>query len=103
EMGREAGASLRGVGPRALVGNVTAFLRSTHASVSTINGIVDIGFKNAGTVAHPLTSPDGKKWSAVPQLRTLELPAGRTVGWFRDSDGSVHVLTTHLAYFALVG
>ena len=34
---------------------------------------------------------------------TLNLPDGQADGWFRDSDGTVHVLTRHLTYFALVG
>jgi hypothetical protein len=33
----------------------------------------------------------------------LSLPAGQAAGWFRDSDGTIHVLAQHLAYFALVG
>jgi len=31
------------------------------------------------------------------------LPAGQTDGWFGDSDGTIHVLTRHLTYYAVVG
>ena len=50
----------------------------------------------------PMTSQDGKSWRAITQLPTFNLPDGQTDGWFRDSDGTVHVLTRHLTYYALV-
>jgi hypothetical protein len=87
----------------ALVLEVTAFLRSTHAAVTDLGGIVDIRFKNATPGAHPLFSQDSKSWRDIPELPTLNLPAGQQDGWFRDSDGAIHVLSTHLNYFALVG
>src|SRR4029077_18831788 len=51
----------------------------------------------------PPPPADGKTWRDTPQLPTLNLPAGQQDGWFRDSDGAIHVLSTHLNYFALVG
>jgi hypothetical protein len=64
---------------------------------------VDVRFKNAAANAHPLSSVDGASWANLPQLPTLSLPAGQAAGWFRDSDGTIHVLSRTLAYFALVG
>jgi hypothetical protein len=87
----------------AQVVEVTAFLRSTHAQVTQLGGIIDIRFQNATQGTHPLFSQDGKSWRDVPQLPTLNLPAGQQDGWFRDSDGSIHVLSTHLNFYALVG
>jgi len=87
----------------ATVVQVTAFLRSTHAPVTNLGGVVDIRFPHATQGAHPMSSADGKTWHDIPQLPTLNLPAGQQDGWFRDSDGTIHVLSTHLGYYALVG
>jgi hypothetical protein len=87
----------------AVVLDVSAFLRSTHARVTQLDGVVDVRFKSAGDGSHALSSPDGKTWTDLPQLPTLALPAGQAAGWFRDSDGTIHVLAEHLEYFALVG
>ena len=87
----------------AIVVQVTAFLRSTHAPVTELGGGVDIRFPNATPGAHPLNSDDGTTWRDIPQLPTLNLPDGQQDGWFRDSDGTIHVLARHLSYYALVG
>ena len=87
----------------AIVVDVTAFLRSTHAPVTELGGVIDIRFPNASPGAHPVTSADGVDWRDIPQLPTLNLPDGQQDGWFRDSDGTVHVLARHLSYYALVG
>lgn len=50
-----------------------------------------------------MTSEDGKTWSKIPQLQTLSLDSSQSDGWFRDSDGTVHVLARHLSYYALIG
>jgi hypothetical protein len=87
----------------AIVVQVTAYLRSTHAPVTDLGGVIDVRFPNATQGAHPLSSADGKSWRDIPQLQTLSLPAGQQEGWFRDSDGTIHVLATHLSYYAVVG
>jgi hypothetical protein len=87
----------------ARVVSVTAFLRSTHAPVTVLGNAIDIRFANASPSAHPMTSEDGKTWSQIPQLQTLSLGSSQSDGWFRDSDGTVHVLARHLSYFALIG
>jgi uncharacterized repeat protein (TIGR02059 family) len=96
-------ASVSNLPADAIVVDVTAFLRSTHAPVTALGGVVEISFKHAGAGARPLTSQDGAAWRAIPQLPTLDLPAGQPDGWFADSDGTLHVLTRHLTYYALVG
>ncbi|MDX6485570.1 MAG: large repetitive protein, partial [Gaiellaceae bacterium] len=87
----------------ALIVQVTAFLRSTHAPVNELGGVADVRFTHGGTGARPVTSTDGKSWRDIAQLPTLALPDGQSDGWFRDSDGTVHVLTRHLSFYALVG
>ncbi len=87
----------------ATVVQVTAFLRSTHAPLTDLGGVIDIRFPNATQGAHPLNSADGASWRDIPQLQTLNLPAGQRDGWFRDSDGTIHVLARHLSFYALVG
>ena len=87
----------------ATVVQVTAFLRSTHAPVTDLGGVIDVRFPNATQGAHPLNSADGTSWRDIPQLQTLNLPDGQQDGWFRDSDGTIHVLARHLSYYALVG
>jgi hypothetical protein len=86
-----------------IVVSVTAFKRSTHQPVTQLDGVVDILFPNATPGAYAVSSPTGSSWSDVPELPTLNLPADQNDGWFRDSDGTVHVLARHLTFFALVG
>jgi hypothetical protein len=87
----------------ATVVRVTAFDRNTHAPVTALGGVIDIRLANASPGAHPLSSTDGLAWRDLPQLPTLSLPDGQQDGWFRDSDGTIHVLARHLGYYALVG
>jgi hypothetical protein len=96
-------AALAGLPADAVVVDVTAFVRSTHAPVFALNGVADIRFRHAVPGSHPLTSQDGTTWREIPQLPTLKLPEGQTDGWFADSDGTIHVLTRHLTFYALVG
>jgi len=87
----------------ARVVSVTAYLRNNHAPVKDLGGAIDIRFANLSPGAHPLTSEDGKTWSTIPQLQTLSLGSDQPDGWFRDSDGAIHVLARHLSYYAIVG
>jgi hypothetical protein len=103
EIAQASTAQVKNVPAGATVVNVTAFLRSTHAPVKDLGGVIDIRFTNAGAGSHPLTSADGSTWRDIPQLQTLNLPDGAADGWFRDSDGTVHVLARHLTWYALVG
>jgi len=82
--------------------DVTAFMRDTHTPVTQLGDVLDVQFPHAPAGAHPRQSEDAKSWNDIPSLPTLQLPAGQGDGWFRDSDGTVHVLTRHLTYFALL-
>jgi uncharacterized repeat protein (TIGR02059 family) len=96
-------SALPGLPKDAIVVQVTAFLRSTHAPVTQLGGVIDVRFPNATQGARPLHSADGASWRDIPQLQTLSLPTDQQDGWFRDSDGTIHVLARHLSYYALVG
>src|SRR5262249_49399273 len=52
--------------------------------------------------AIPSTSEDNVSWSPLPALSSHDLPGGVPAGFFRDQNGTVHVLTTHLTYFGLL-
>jgi hypothetical protein len=71
--------------------------------VTELGGVVDVRFPNATPGAHAVTSPNGRTWRDIPQLPTLNLPADQSDGWFRDSDGMIHVLARHLSLYAIVG
>jgi hypothetical protein len=103
EIAPKTASSMPSLPQDAVVVQVTAFLRSTHAPVTDLGGVVDISFLSATQGAHPLTSEDGTSWRDIPELPTLNLPASQQDGWFRDSDGTIHVLSRHLSFYALVG
>ena len=103
EIAPKPASTLPSLPKNADVVKVSAFMRSTHAPVTELGGIVDVRFSNASQGANPGYSPDGSAWRDIAQLPTLNLPDGQQDGWFRDSDGSIHVLTRHLSYYALVG
>jgi hypothetical protein len=84
-------------------GSALAADNSTHPPVFSLNGVAGIRFPHATAGSRALTSQDGTTWREIPQLPTLSLPAGQTDGWFADSDGTIHVLTRHLTFYALVG
>jgi hypothetical protein len=81
---------------------VTAYLRDSHAPVTVLGDVLDITFPHTPSGAYPQQSSDARTWLDIARLPTLQLPAGQSEGWFRDSDGTVHVLTRHLTYFALL-
>ena len=73
----------------AIVVHVTAFLRSTHAPVTQLGGVIDIRFANASPGAHPLTSEDGNDVARHPAAADAEparRPAGRLVPRLRRHD-----------------
>ena len=45
-------------------------------------------------------STDNRVWSPVAKLSTPALPAGQTMGWYRDGSGTVHVLSLEQGRFA---
>ncbi|HXY80444.1 MAG TPA: SwmB domain-containing protein, partial [Gaiellaceae bacterium] len=96
-----AASAVTGIPDGSVVVDVTAFMRSNHAPVTNLGQVADIQFPHAPEGSTPMTSQDAKSWRTITQLPTFNLPAGQTDGWFRDSDGTVHVLTRHLTFYAL--
>lgn len=72
-------------------------------AVTTMQEPLDLTFwgSNPPTVL-PSFSEDGIDFTSMPQLSSPELPAGFRDGWFRDPDGTVHILTLHATYFGLL-
>jgi hypothetical protein len=103
EVAPRATSMVRSLPAGSTVVDVTAFIRGTHAPVTELGGVADIRFPNATPGAHAVTSPDGSGWRDLPELSTLNLPNGQNDGWFRDSDATIHVLTRHLTFYAVVG
>ncbi|MHB8471058.1 MAG: hypothetical protein ACYDCH_15085, partial [Gaiellaceae bacterium] len=89
--------------PNSIVVDVRAFIVQTNQPVSALGQVVDLHFPNAPGGTVPQVSEDGMTWRTIPALPTLNLPDGQRDGWFRDSDGTLHVLTRHFTYYALVG
>ena len=96
-------AAARGSLPSsAVVVDATAFLRDSHTPVTQLGDVLDLQFPHTAAGSSIETSLDGRTWATIAQLQTLQLPADQPAGWFRDSDGTTHVLTRHLTYFAVV-
>jgi hypothetical protein len=94
-------SAVQNLPPNSLVMQVTASAVGTNANVTALNGVIEVQFPAAAPGLVPLVSSDGATWRAVPQLSGLVLPAGQPDGFFRDSGGTVHMLTRHLTFFAL--
>jgi GH25 family lysozyme M1 (1,4-beta-N-acetylmuramidase) len=45
-------------------------------------------------------STDNRTWTPVAKLTSPSLPAGQTMGWYRDGSGSLHVLSLEAGRFA---
>lgn len=86
----------------AVIVGVTAFLRDSHTPVTQLGDVLDLQFLHTADGSSIKTSEDGRTWTDIAQLPTLQLPAGQPDGWFRDSDGTTHVLTRHITYFAVI-
>jgi hypothetical protein len=50
----------------------------------------------------PAWSANGLAWTAVPRILAGPLPVGLEDGWYRDSSGAVHLLTSHATDFGLL-
>jgi hypothetical protein len=81
---------------------VVALRTSDGSAVHALAGVLDIHFPSAALDAIPATSEDNVVWSPLPSLGSHALPGGVAAGFFRDDQGTVHILTTHLTYFGLM-
>ena len=64
---------------------------------------VDLTFPNAPEDFVPAYSHNGTTWTAIPVIPDPPtLPSGWSDGWYRDSSGSVHILTLHATDYALL-
>ena len=105
----------------AVVVEIAPKLASTVQSLPAGSTIVDVTHSSAArTRTSPSSAPsstsasrtppgssrghlaDRSDWRDIAELPTFNLPDGQSDGWFRDSDGTVHVLTRHLTLYALV-
>jgi hypothetical protein len=51
----------------------------------------------------PAYSHDGLTWTAIPHLMgSATLPSGWPDGWYRDASQTLHIVTSHATYFALL-
>jgi hypothetical protein len=51
----------------------------------------------------PAYSADGVTWTKIPHIASPpDLPAGWPDGWYRDASSTLHILTRHATYFALL-
>jgi len=83
---------------------------------------VELNITNGGTPVHSFSAPlevvipgggsgfapgysndGGVTWTAIPLLSGTALPAGQQDGFYRDSSGTVHILTLHATYFGVLG
>ncbi|HUP31656.1 MAG TPA: PASTA domain-containing protein, partial [Gaiellaceae bacterium] len=81
---------------------VTANWALAGTPVTEFQAPIDIVIPNpSGEVVVPAISQDGSTWRVLSQV-SGSLPAGQADGWYRDGSGAVHILTRHLAWFALL-
>jgi hypothetical protein len=63
---------------------------------------LDIGFSGAPGGIVPAFSHDGKTWTLIPRLPGSTLLDGLADGYYKDSLGTVHILTLHATDFGLL-
>ncbi len=62
---------------------------------------VDLSFPDAPADFVPAYSHNGTTWTEIPVIADPPtLPTGWPDGWYRDSSGTVHILTRHATYYA---
>ncbi len=83
---------------------VTATRSSDGTLVRTFDDPLEFEFPNAPAGTSPSSSEDGLTWTPIPQLPagTTTLPPGQRDGWFRDANGTIHILSRHLTYFGVL-
>jgi len=87
-------------------GTVAVNLDVTSSSGSAITAFstpVELTFPDAPADFVPAYSHNGTMWTAIPVIPDPPtLPAGWPDGWYRDSSGTVHILTLHATLYALL-
>jgi hypothetical protein len=64
---------------------------------------LDLQFPDAPVAVAPAYSHDGLTWTAIPHLMgSTTLPSGWPDGWYRDASQTLHIVTSHATYFALL-
>jgi hypothetical protein len=62
----------------------------------------DLDFPGAPGNVTPAFTLDGNHWTAIPHLGSSSLLPGLTDGYYRDSQGALHILTRHATIFGLL-
>jgi uncharacterized repeat protein (TIGR02059 family) len=75
---------------------------ASGAAVTAFSAPLDLQFPNAPAGVVPAFTHDGLTWDAIPALTGTTLPPGYRDGWYRDSAGTLHILTLHATYFGLL-
>jgi hypothetical protein len=73
------------------------------AAITRFGAPLDLAFPDAPPDIVPAYSIDGTSWTEIPGIAIgSTLPAGWPDGWYRDADGTLHILTAHATYFGLL-
>jgi titin len=73
------------------------------APVTSFVKPLDVALPAAGPKSVPAFSADGGvTWTAIPALSGTTLPAGQTIGYYRDPAGAVHVVSMEPGDFGLI-
>jgi hypothetical protein len=81
---------------------VQLVLRRGDSLVTHFGAPFDIGFPAAPSNVVPAFTVDGVHWKAIPALGSASLLTGLTDGYYRDSEGALHILTLHATIFGLL-
>ncbi len=91
------GYGAQGYGVQLTITDTTSLLQ-----VATFPGPVKIHVLSQGPHTVPLFSADGKTWIQIPELPTPTLTPGAAVGFTREGNGSIDILTSEAGSFVLL-
>jgi titin len=77
-------------------GSVQIQANGAGAAVTAMNVPIAILLPSVAANGIPSFSADGITWMRIPQLQSLELPAGQEMGYFTNDDGSITILTRRI-------
>ena len=72
---------------------VTIDASNGGSSVTTLNEPIAITLPASSVTGVPVYSPDGVTFIEIPQLTSLLLPDGQSMGYYRYSDGSIVIIS----------